>query len=84
MRTTSLSDLRLNLEQTIDSVNDDHEPVMVVRDPGKPAAVLMSAEDFASLEETAYLLRSPRNAERLTKAIEDLERGLGTEHEIGE
>ncbi|MGH1559222.1 type II toxin-antitoxin system Phd/YefM family antitoxin [Caulobacter segnis] len=35
------------------------------RDKGRPAAVLMSIEDFASYEETRYLLRSPRDAERL-------------------
>ncbi len=57
---------------------------MIMRDRGKPAAVLISAEDFASLEETAYLLRSPRNAERLLAAIADLDRGGGTEHEIPE
>ena len=82
MRTTSLSDLLLNIEQTIDSVNADHEPIMVTRGLGQPAAVLMSAEDFASLEETAYLLGSPRNAERLIKAIENLEQGFGVEHEL--
>ncbi|MGI4768757.1 MAG: type II toxin-antitoxin system Phd/YefM family antitoxin [Janthinobacterium lividum] len=82
MRTMSFSEVRRNLAQTIDSVNADHEPVMVTRDRGKPAAVLISVEDFASFEETAYLLRSPKNAERLTKSIENLERGLGTEREI--
>ncbi len=84
MRTTSYSELRRTLAATIDSVNVDHEPVMIMRDRGKPAAVLISAEDFASLEETAYLLRSPRNAERLLAAIADLDRGGGTEHEIPE
>lgn len=82
MRTMSFSEVRRNLAQTIDSVNADHEPVMVTRDRGKPAAVLISVEDFASFEETAYLLRSPKNAERLTKSIENLEKGLGIEREI--
>ena len=41
---------------------------MITRDRGKPAAVLMSLEDFASYEETRYLLKSPRNAERLLDA----------------
>ncbi|RYB03474.1 type II toxin-antitoxin system prevent-host-death family antitoxin [Lichenibacterium ramalinae] len=82
MRTMSFSEVRRNLAQTIDSVNADHEPVMVTRDRGKPAAVLISVEDFASFEETAYLLRSPKNADRLARSIENLERGLGTEREI--
>ncbi len=65
MRSTSYSDFRKNLAATIDQVNDDHEPVLITRDRGKPAAVLMSLEDFASFEETRYLLKSPANAARL-------------------
>jgi antitoxin YefM len=38
----------------------------------------MSLEDFASYEETRYLLESPRNAERWLQAIADLDRGKGT------
>ena len=84
MRTTSYSELRRTLAATIDSVDADHEPVMITRDRGKPAAVLISVEDFASLEETAYLLRSPKNAERLLAAIADFDRGGGTERDIPE
>lgn len=84
MRTTSYSDLRRNLAATIDSVNADHEPVIITRDRGKPAAVLMSVEDFASYEETRYLLRSPRNAERLLEATQGLDQGEGTERELPE
>lgn len=84
MRTTTLRELRRNLAATIDGINADHEPVMVTRGGGKPAAVLMSAEDFASFEETAYLLRNPRNAERLMTSVEALDRGLGLEREIPE
>ncbi|WP_027044330.1 type II toxin-antitoxin system Phd/YefM family antitoxin [Mesorhizobium carmichaelinearum] len=84
MRTTSYSDLRRNLAATIDSVNADHEPVIITRDRGKPAAVLMSVEDFASYEETRHLLRSPRNAERLLEATQGLDQGEGTERELPE
>ncbi|MEI2737026.1 MAG: type II toxin-antitoxin system prevent-host-death family antitoxin [Rhodoblastus sp.] len=65
MRSTSYSDLRKNLAAALDSVTEDHAPVLITRDRGKPAAVLISVEDFASYEETAYLLRSPKNAKRL-------------------
>ena len=84
MRTTSYSDLRKNLAATIDSVNADHEPVIITRDRGKPAAVLMSMEDYASLEETRYLLKSPRNAERLLDSIAELDCGQGSKHELAE
>lgn len=84
MRTTSYSDLRKNLASTLDRVTEDHEPVVITRDKGKPAAVLISLEDFASYEETSYLLQSPRNAARLRKSIEALEAGRGREHKLAE
>jgi antitoxin YefM len=84
MRTTSYSDLRKNLAATLDRVTEDHEPVVITRDRGKPAAVLISLEDFASYEETAHLLKSPRNAERLLASIKELDAGGGTERELFE
>jgi antitoxin YefM len=45
------------------------------RERGKPAAVLMSLEDFASYAETHHLMQSPRNAARLLEAVADLDRG---------
>jgi antitoxin YefM len=84
MRTTSFTDLRKNLAATIDGVAADHEPVLITRGGGKPAAVMMSLEDFASYEETRYLLRSPKNAERLHRAIEELDAGQGSERQLDE
>lgn len=84
MRTTSYSDLRKNLAATLDRVTEDHEPVIITRDRGKPAAVLISLEDLASYEETAHLLRSPRNAERLLSAIHELDAGQGKERVLDE
>lgn len=84
MRTTSYSDLRKNLAAALDSVNADHEPVIITRDRGKPSAVLMSLEDFAAYEETRYLLRSPANAERLIASVAELDRGSGTERPLAE
>lgn len=84
MRTTSYSDLRKNLAAMIDSVNTDHEPVVITRDKGKPSAVLMSLEDFASYEETRYLLRNPANADRLIAAVTALEQGGGQERPLAE
>jgi antitoxin YefM len=84
MRTTSYSELRQNLAATLDSVTDDHTPVIITRDRGKPAAVLMSFDDFAAYEETRHLLQNPRNAERLLEATSALDRGEGTPHELVE
>jgi antitoxin YefM len=84
MKTTSYSELRKNLAAMLDSVEADHEPVVITRDKGKPAAVLMSLEDFASYEETRYLLRSPANAERLLSSVAALEAGEGSERPLSE
>jgi antitoxin YefM len=82
MRTTSYTNLRRNLAAELDSVHDNREPVVITRDGGKPAAVLMSLEDFASYEETNHLLRSPTNAARLLEAIAELDRGGGRERQL--
>ena len=79
MKTASYSEFRRNLASMIEGVVDDHAPVIITRDRGKPAAVLMSLEDFASYEETAFLLRSPSNAKDLRQSIEELEAGGGSE-----
>jgi len=72
-----------DLSKVMDHVNDDHCPVIVTRQKGR-AAVLMSFDDFKSYEETAYFMRSSKNAERLDAAIADLEAGKGMGREIGE
>lgn len=82
MRATTYTDFRRNLSATIDGVADDHEPVLITRSGGKPAAVLMSLEDFAAFEETRYLLSSPKNAKRLLKAVEELDAGKGVEQAL--
>ncbi|MFJ5015596.1 type II toxin-antitoxin system Phd/YefM family antitoxin [Streptomyces griseoluteus] len=51
----------------IKRVNDDHEPVRISSRGGD--AVLMSAEDYESWQETVYLLRSPANARSLMEAV---------------
>jgi antitoxin YefM len=61
MKVTSYSKLRQNLAKCMDEVTDDHAPMLVTRANGRHA-VLMSLEDFASYEETRYLMSSPANA----------------------
>ena len=81
MDTITYTELRANLAAKMDAVNDDHAPLLVTRARGK-AAVLISAEDYAAVEETLYLLASPKNAERLREALEDAEAGRFTEHDL--
>lgn len=74
---------RANLAGTMDQVCESHEPVIITRS-GQDSVVMLSLEDFKSLEETAYLLRTPKNAKRLLEAIAELEQGRGTERELAE
>lgn len=74
MDTMSYTAFRTQLAGTLDKVNDDHKPILVTRQNGKPA-VVMSLEDFQAYEETAYLMASPKNAARLNQAIAEAEAG---------
>lgn len=75
MRATTATDLRKNLAAELDRVEADQEPLIIVRTGGKPAAVLMSLEDYNSLTETDYLLSTPANREQLMKSIKEYEDG---------
>lgn len=66
---------RANLAATMDRVCENHEPVIITRN--EQSVVMMSLEDYNSIEETAYLLRSPKNAMRLLESIAEIEAGKG-------
>jgi antitoxin YefM len=65
----------------MEKVCDDHAPVIITRKSAQPV-IMMSLDDYEALEETAYLLRSPKNARRLLESIAELEAGRGTEKEL--
>jgi len=81
METMNYTVFRKNLANMIDIVNNDHTPILITGQKGRPA-VLMSYDDYKAYEETAYLMKSPKNAERLNAAIADLEAGQGIEREL--
>lgn len=72
---------RENLASTMDRVCLDRDPVIITRKRDQ-AVVMISLEDYESLEETAYLLRSPANAKRLIASIEAAEQGQAVERDI--
>jgi antitoxin YefM len=74
MKAISYSEARDNLKSVIDRVVADRAPVAITRQRGE-GAVLVSESEWASIEETLYLLRSPRNAERLLEAVRGFEAG---------
>ncbi len=81
MNALPYSQARSNLAKTMDKVCDDHAPVIITR-KNQRSVVMISLEDYESLEETAYLVRSPRSARRLLESIAELESGGGAEREL--
>jgi antitoxin YefM len=65
---------RENFALTMDRVCIDRDPVIITRKRDQ-AVVMLSLEDSESLQETAYLLRTPANATRLLDSIENLNAG---------
>lgn len=66
---TSYTHARAHLAELFDRAIDDREVVVVDR-RGRESVAILAASELAALEETAHLLRSPKNAERLLKALE--------------
>lgn len=83
MNTITYSHARENLARTITEVCDSHAPIIITK-KGTDAVVMMSLEDFESMQETTYLLRSPKNAQRLLESIQQLEERKGMERELTE
>jgi antitoxin YefM len=83
MKTMSYSESRARYAEVLDSVVNDREEVVITR-AGHEPVVIVSLEDYESLKETAYLLRSPENARRLLASVESLESGEGTVRDLVE
>ena len=81
MNTISYTSARQNLSKTMNHVCSDHEPVIISSKRDK-AVVMISLDDYKALEETAYLLRSPRNALRLMESIKQIQEGYSREREL--
>lgn len=75
-RITTYSDARANLKSICDEVAEGGDPIIIRRTRGRDVA-LVSLEELASLEETAHLLRSPRNMRRLLESLEETRSGGG-------
>jgi antitoxin YefM len=83
MKAISYTSVRSNLAKTMEQICDDHEPIVITR-KNERSVVMLSLEDYEALEETAYLLRSPKNMKRLIESISQLENGQGSERELSE
>lgn len=81
MKTMSYTESRARYAEVLDSVINDREEIVITR-AGRDSVVMVALDDYESLRETAYLMRSPANARRLFDAMERLEAGRGEPHEL--
>ena len=77
----TFSQIRQQLATAINTVVDNHSPIIVTRQ-NKESVVMISLNDYRSMEETAYLMQSMTNASRLNSAISQLNAGLGKTREL--
>jgi antitoxin YefM len=75
------SESRAKYAETLNAVTDDREEVVITR-AGHDDVVIVALDDYQSLKETAYLLKSPENARRLLASIDRLEHGAGTARDL--
>ena len=81
MDAISYTSARQNLAKTMEKVCNDHDAVIITRKNAQ-SVVMISLDDYTALEETAYLLRTPKNARRLLESIAELEQDRGREREL--
>jgi len=78
MGTITYTTARKNLKSVFDEACENSSPIIITRRNGDDVVVL-SLDDFQSLDETSYLLRSPKNAKILKKSMKQLENNEITE-----
>ncbi len=81
MQIVSLTEVRNNLKVVFDSVNIDHEEVIIHR-KGRENIVMIYMDEYNFMKETNYLLSSPKNKERLLSILKHSREGKITEKEL--
>ncbi|CDT11639.1 antitoxin of the YoeB-YefM toxin-antitoxin system [Vibrio coralliirubri] len=81
MNIVSFTEARNSLKSVLDRVVDDSDVTVITRRDSEDA-VVMSLDHFNSMQETLYLMSSPKNAERLAESIAQLEAGNTTVREL--
>ena len=70
MATLSYTHTRNNLAKVFEQAEENREPIMVTRS-GKKPTVILSIEEFESMQETLHLMSSPKNLARMLQGLED-------------
>jgi antitoxin YefM len=81
MEIVTYSETRANLKAMMDRAVNDHTPLVITRQRGKPV-VMVDLDDWNAMQETTYLLSTPNNAKRLMESIAELDAGKGIEREL--
>lgn len=81
MEITTYTNFRQHLKRFLDQVFVSRTPLFITRANGEDVVVLSKA-DYDSMQETFYLVKSPKNAARLLKGLEEYKQGLGQEKNL--
>lgn len=81
MRTANYSELRNNLKSYLDGVINDSEPLIVHRS-GNESVVVISLEEYNSIKETEYIMKSPAMMDIIRKGDEEIKNGGGISVDI--
>lgn len=81
MNILTFSEARANFKSIMDTVCKDHDPTVITRVSGEHV-VMLSLEDFNSMQETMHLLGSAKNAARLMESIAQLRSGAAVPREL--
>lgn len=81
MKVMSMSESRANYAATLDSVVNDQEEVVITR-PNGENVVMLPQREYEAMRETFYLMSSPVNRQRISHAIDQLDRGRGQVREL--
>jgi antitoxin YefM len=81
MKAMTYSESCAKYAETLNAVVDDREEVIIIR-AGHDPVIIVALDDYESLKETAYLLKSPDNARRLLASIDRPEHGGGIERPL--
>lgn len=81
MNITTYSEARANFKRVMDETCKSHEPTVIARAKGEHV-VMLSMSDYSSIQETLYLMSSPRNASRLMESIAQIKSGQAVMREL--
>lgn len=83
MRTANYTELRNNLKSYLDGVVNDSEPLLVHR-AGNESVVIISLDEYNSIKETEYIMKSPAMMDVIREGEKEMKEGKGRSVDIDE